>query len=156
MKSGSQIDGQMSSQSPVIWWYRDVNCEVVGCRDVCRGGLDLPFKILTHPLFIIIYYLQSVLHNFSSWWESVKSVRVIWNGDIFSRQPVRILCHVAWPPAALHTPLSQRELEHCESGNAASRYSTTQITWCEARRLIGVFSQLRSKRSHASVPSSRM
>jgi hypothetical protein len=29
MKSGGQIDGQMS-QSPVIWWYREVNCEVVG------------------------------------------------------------------------------------------------------------------------------
>jgi hypothetical protein len=26
MKSG----GQMSSQSPVVWWYREVNCEVVG------------------------------------------------------------------------------------------------------------------------------
>jgi hypothetical protein len=30
MKSGGQIDGQMSSQSPVVWWYREVNCEVVG------------------------------------------------------------------------------------------------------------------------------
>jgi hypothetical protein len=30
MKSGGQIDGQMSSQSPVAWWYREVNCEVVG------------------------------------------------------------------------------------------------------------------------------
>jgi hypothetical protein len=30
MKSGGEIDGQMSSQSPVIWWYREVNCEVVG------------------------------------------------------------------------------------------------------------------------------
>jgi hypothetical protein len=30
MKSGEQIDGQMSSQSPVVWWYREVNCEVVG------------------------------------------------------------------------------------------------------------------------------
>jgi hypothetical protein len=26
MKSG----GQMSSQLPVVWWYREVNCEVVG------------------------------------------------------------------------------------------------------------------------------
>jgi hypothetical protein len=26
MKSG----GQMSSQSAVVWWYREVNCEVVG------------------------------------------------------------------------------------------------------------------------------
>jgi hypothetical protein len=30
MKSGWQIDGQMSSQSPVVWWYREVNCEVAG------------------------------------------------------------------------------------------------------------------------------
>jgi hypothetical protein len=28
MKSG----WQMSSQSPVVWWYREVNCEVVGMR----------------------------------------------------------------------------------------------------------------------------
>jgi hypothetical protein len=26
MKCGGQIDGQ----SPVVWWYREVNCEVVG------------------------------------------------------------------------------------------------------------------------------
>jgi hypothetical protein len=25
-----KFDGQMSSQSPVVWWYREVNCEVVG------------------------------------------------------------------------------------------------------------------------------
>jgi hypothetical protein len=30
MKCGGQIDGQMSSQSPLVWWYREVNCEVVG------------------------------------------------------------------------------------------------------------------------------
>jgi hypothetical protein len=30
MKSGGQIDGQMSSQSPVVWLYREVNCEFVG------------------------------------------------------------------------------------------------------------------------------
>jgi hypothetical protein len=30
MKSGGQFDGQMSSQSLVVWWYREVNCEVVG------------------------------------------------------------------------------------------------------------------------------
>jgi hypothetical protein len=30
MKSGGQIDGQMASQSSVVWWYREVNCEVVG------------------------------------------------------------------------------------------------------------------------------
>jgi hypothetical protein len=28
MKSGGQIEGQMSSQSPVDLWYREVNCEV--------------------------------------------------------------------------------------------------------------------------------
>jgi hypothetical protein len=27
MKSGGQIDRQMS-QSPVVWWYREVNCDV--------------------------------------------------------------------------------------------------------------------------------
>jgi hypothetical protein len=30
MKSGGQIDGQMSCQSPEVWWCREVNCEVVG------------------------------------------------------------------------------------------------------------------------------
>jgi hypothetical protein len=30
IKSGGQIDGQMSSQSSVFWRYREVNCEVVG------------------------------------------------------------------------------------------------------------------------------
>jgi hypothetical protein len=30
MKSGEQIDVQMSSQSPVVRWYREVNWEVVG------------------------------------------------------------------------------------------------------------------------------
>jgi hypothetical protein len=35
MKSGGQIDGQMSPQSSVVVWYREVNCEVVG---MCRGG----------------------------------------------------------------------------------------------------------------------
>jgi hypothetical protein len=29
MKSGGQIDWQMSSQSPVVWWNGEVNCEVV-------------------------------------------------------------------------------------------------------------------------------
>jgi hypothetical protein len=34
MKSGGQIDGQMSSQSPVVWWYREMYREVVGmCVD---------------------------------------------------------------------------------------------------------------------------
>jgi hypothetical protein len=30
MKSGGQIYGQMSFQSPVVWWYLEVNCEEVG------------------------------------------------------------------------------------------------------------------------------
>jgi hypothetical protein len=30
MKSGGKFDGQMSSQSPEVWWYHEVNCEVVG------------------------------------------------------------------------------------------------------------------------------
>jgi hypothetical protein len=30
MKSGGQFYGQTSSQSPVVWWYREVNCKVVG------------------------------------------------------------------------------------------------------------------------------
>jgi hypothetical protein len=30
MESGAQIDGQISSESPVVWWSREVNCEVVG------------------------------------------------------------------------------------------------------------------------------
>jgi hypothetical protein len=30
MKSGGQIDGHVSAQSPVAWWYREVNCEIVG------------------------------------------------------------------------------------------------------------------------------
>jgi hypothetical protein len=32
MKSGRQIDGQMS-QSLVVWWYCEVNCKVFGCVD---------------------------------------------------------------------------------------------------------------------------
>jgi hypothetical protein len=36
MKSGGQIVGQMSSQSPVVWWYREVNCEVV---EMCVGAV---------------------------------------------------------------------------------------------------------------------
>jgi hypothetical protein len=30
MTSGWQIDGKMSSWSPVVWWYHETNCEVVG------------------------------------------------------------------------------------------------------------------------------
>jgi hypothetical protein len=30
VKSGEQIDRQMSIQSLVVWWYREVNSEVVG------------------------------------------------------------------------------------------------------------------------------
>jgi hypothetical protein len=32
MKSGGQIDGEILSWSCVVWWYREVNCEVVGMR----------------------------------------------------------------------------------------------------------------------------
>jgi hypothetical protein len=32
-----KIDGQMS-QSPVVWWYRKVNCEVVG---MCVEAISL-------------------------------------------------------------------------------------------------------------------
>jgi hypothetical protein len=47
MKSGGQIDGQMS-QSPV-WWYCELNCEVVGmCVEVGpvfgAESADLPFN----------------------------------------------------------------------------------------------------------------
>jgi hypothetical protein len=35
MKSGGQIDGQMSSQAPAVWWYSEMNYEVVGmCTEV--------------------------------------------------------------------------------------------------------------------------
>jgi hypothetical protein len=37
MKSGAQIDEQMSSHSPVVWWYGEVNCVVVV---MCRGGVE--------------------------------------------------------------------------------------------------------------------
>jgi hypothetical protein len=37
MKSGGHIDWQMF-QSPVVWWYREVNCEVVG---VCIEAVPL-------------------------------------------------------------------------------------------------------------------
>jgi hypothetical protein len=42
MKSGGQIDGQMSFLSPVVWWYREVNCEVVGLNNIrsyCGAGM---------------------------------------------------------------------------------------------------------------------
>jgi hypothetical protein len=38
MKSGGQINGQMS-QSPVAWWCSEVNCEVVGmCVEDMKGN----------------------------------------------------------------------------------------------------------------------
>jgi hypothetical protein len=44
MKSGGQIDGHMSSQAPVVWWCRQVNCEVVGmCVD---NNIDMTHKTL--------------------------------------------------------------------------------------------------------------
>jgi hypothetical protein len=49
IKSGGQIDGQMSSQSPVVWRYREVNCEVVGmCVEAVTvlgaESVDFPFN----------------------------------------------------------------------------------------------------------------
>jgi hypothetical protein len=43
MKSGGQNDGQMSSQLPVVWWYREVNCEVVGMCDLVLGAESVDF-----------------------------------------------------------------------------------------------------------------
>jgi hypothetical protein len=57
MKSGGQIDGQMSSQSPVVWWYREVNCEAVGMSvvflsvvtmvsfQICKALFETPCRI---------------------------------------------------------------------------------------------------------------
>jgi hypothetical protein len=40
MKSRGQIDGQMSSQLPVVWWYREVNCEVMCLEAVPVLGVE--------------------------------------------------------------------------------------------------------------------
>jgi hypothetical protein len=48
MKSG----GQMSSQSPVVWWSREVNCEVVG---MCVEA-SLYWVMNLWIVFIFIYY----------------------------------------------------------------------------------------------------
>jgi hypothetical protein len=51
MKSG----GQMSSQSPVVWWYREVNCEVVGmCVEAgpVLGAKSVDFLIDLYGLFM--------------------------------------------------------------------------------------------------------
>jgi hypothetical protein len=38
MKFRGQINGQLPSQSPVVWWYREVNCEVGG---MCVEGVPV-------------------------------------------------------------------------------------------------------------------
>jgi hypothetical protein len=43
MKSGGQIDGQMS-QWPVVWWYRGVNCEVAGMCVLGAESVDFLFN----------------------------------------------------------------------------------------------------------------
>jgi hypothetical protein len=43
MKSGGQIDGQMSSQSPVIWWCPFIVIRVMSLLG--RGGIYLYLKI---------------------------------------------------------------------------------------------------------------
>jgi hypothetical protein len=41
VKSG----GQMSCRSPVVWWYREVNCEVVGmCVEAVPESVDFLFN----------------------------------------------------------------------------------------------------------------
>jgi hypothetical protein len=75
MKSGEQ----MSSQLPVVWWYREVNCEVVGmCVDAVpvlnAESVDFLFnwcdlKILSedhirHAPWCISYHAQEA---HSSW-----------------------------------------------------------------------------------------
>jgi hypothetical protein len=65
MKSGGHIEGQMSSQSFVVWWYR----EVVGmCVEAVPESADFPFnwcdlKILSegsirHAPWCIGYHAQ--------------------------------------------------------------------------------------------------
>jgi hypothetical protein len=49
MNSGGQIDGQVSSQSPVVLWYCEVSCEVVGmCVEAVpvlgAESVDFPFN----------------------------------------------------------------------------------------------------------------
>jgi hypothetical protein len=45
MKSG----GQMSSHSPMVWWYREVNCEVVGVIYETQVG-DKPLCLVQQTL----------------------------------------------------------------------------------------------------------
>jgi hypothetical protein len=55
VKSGGQIDGQMSSQSLVVWWYREVNCEDVGmCVDagpLLAVAVKISITKLREPLY---------------------------------------------------------------------------------------------------------
>jgi hypothetical protein len=43
----------MSSQSPVIWWYREVNCEVVGMCVEAVPVLSLYYAISIIIIIII-------------------------------------------------------------------------------------------------------
>jgi hypothetical protein len=70
MKSG----GQMSSQSPVVWWYREVNCEENGHLHVSASFLpSVPIdKRLGGPQSRSVYqprpssaYLVAVRSEFS-------------------------------------------------------------------------------------------
>jgi hypothetical protein len=53
MKSGGWIGGQMSSHSPVVWWYREVNCEVVGmCVEAVPVSVDFLFNLRGLKIFV--------------------------------------------------------------------------------------------------------
>jgi hypothetical protein len=65
MKSGGQIDGQISSQSPVVWWYREVNCEVV---EICVEaipvlGAEKKFTTTLQGISKIALQYYSILFN---------------------------------------------------------------------------------------------
>jgi hypothetical protein len=38
----------MSSQSPVVWWYREVNCEVVGMYVEAGPVLGAGYEVLLY------------------------------------------------------------------------------------------------------------
>jgi hypothetical protein len=65
MKSG----GQMSSQSPVIWWYHEVKCEVVGMSVeagpvLVNESVDFFFNRCDLIIFVSLYPSTSTLpHN---------------------------------------------------------------------------------------------
>jgi hypothetical protein len=60
MKSGGQIDEQMSSQSPVVWWCREMNCEVAGMKRDSSAQAHGPFMI--DPAFLL-YISYTVITN---------------------------------------------------------------------------------------------